>query len=45
MKKKNELIYPFTFEQWKKANPKAIKWCKKVSIELKLNKQLKLNFD
>ena len=40
--KKIKLTYPFTFEEWQKANPKALKWCKKVSIELKLNKQLTL---
>ena len=40
--KKIKLTYPFTFEEWKIANPKAIKWCKKVSIELQLSKQLKL---
>ena len=40
--KKIKLTYPFTFEEWKIANPKAIKWCKKISIELKLSKQLKL---
>ena len=46
-----KLVYPFTFEQWVKANPKAIRWCKKIGkeidemikIEKKNGKQLEIN--
>jgi hypothetical protein len=37
-----KLTYPFTFEEWKKANPKALKWCKKIAKEMKTDIQLKL---
>jgi hypothetical protein len=38
-----KLIYPFTFKEWKKANPEALKWCKKISDEIKYGEQLKIN--
>jgi hypothetical protein len=37
-----KLVYPFTFDEWKKANHKKIKWCKKIAKEIKNDIQLKL---
>lgn len=40
-----KLVYPFTFEEWKKhpSSREKIKWCKSVAKKIKVGKQLKLN--